>query len=297
MYVEDYRVLKRAEVAIDKVVLYGPNGAGKTTLMEAIGYLLAEEPPTEQLKLKFTGKSFRIGVKDVVEVAWRDGSYVLAVWEGGQLRERQRSGNPYDYGFREALREAFREGGVPVGRAAWVAPDAVITTHEQYKQYNYASSSGDIRLPMLELDVIEEIEDIASELLGIYRIAPVTGRGYETYVKRSGVGWIPFQHLAYGTRKALAMLFAERLADILFIETFEAGFHADLVVTLLKHLSEFNGPVFIETHLGLVVAHALSRGWKAYYVEKGSTKKELKSIEDLRDAELFRKEIEAMSPT
>jgi len=108
---------------------------------------------------------------------------------------------------------------------------------------------------------------------------------------RIGDNWIPIEKLGYGKRKAIAMLLAYKYADLIVIEGYEAGLHVDLAIYMLSKLSDKN--VIIETHMGILLAEALERGWKTYFIHEGEAKEVTK--ENVFNLGIISKEVKAYS--
>ncbi len=103
-------------------------------------------------------------------------------------------------------------------------------------------------------------------------------------------GWAPLRHLSYGQRRRLAIEAALEAADLVAIENFESGLHADYVAELIKQIAESNATTIIETHSGLVLKLAMRYGLNAFYVEPFM---KLKRIERLDDTQMFARELSA----
>ncbi len=103
-------------------------------------------------------------------------------------------------------------------------------------------------------------------------------------------GWVPLTHLSYGQRRRLAIEAALEGANIVLIENFEAGLHADVIVDLVKQIAESSVTVVMETHSGLVLRAAQRYGLAMYYVEPLAR---LRRIERLDDPQMFARELSA----
>ncbi|MGC9051385.1 AAA family ATPase, partial [Pyrobaculum sp.] len=104
--------------------------------------------------------------------------------------------------------------------------------------------------------------------------------------------WIEGTRLSYGELRLLAILYAIEATperSIILIDAFEAGFHHDWIVNLIKLLTEIPQTVVIETHSGLVLLAAKKHKWSSYYIEGGKSK----VIEALNDVEMFTREKKA----
>jgi ABC-type branched-subunit amino acid transport system ATPase component len=76
----------------------------------------------------------------------------------------------------------------------------------------------------------------------------------------TGIGWMRLSNLSYGQRRRLAVEAALPAADMVAIENFEAGFHADYVAELIKQIAESSTTAIIEDHSGLVLKLAMRYG-------------------------------------
>lgn len=276
VHVESERL--NVDVSLPKrggVVFYGANGAGKTSLMRVLRFVFGEG-----------SVNMKPGFKLTVSVDNNMFSEVSVDKDGRILFRDADDEEPYvrDVDSIQARLSSLVKWylGLPKIKVAWVSPDSIVISRNVYSIYSPPQPSP---------EVLEAIEESAYELLCVYRLAFTS----EGLMAKVGGSWKGMHELSYGVRKSLALLFAQHLANVLFVEVFEAGLHADLAVRVLNHLStEMDGEVFVETHLGLIVANALKHGWKAYYMDKGVTKKELNNIQDLKDAEIFEREIRAL---
>jgi len=185
------------------------------------------------------------------------------------------------------LRELLEKSGLHTEKIAWIDTSTLYISN--IGEYNFERSDMNSPIPLVK-EIIENVEEIAYELLSISRIFTEAGK---IYVKKRNE-WILFNQLAYGERKALTIITAINLADVIFLEAFEAGLHADLIVDLIDYLTKSDKIVVIETHLGLIVTQGVSKGWTAYYIEDGRTIKEISKLAQLRDVNLYRREIEAI---
>jgi len=112
---------------------------------------------------------------------------------------------------------------------------------------------------------------------------------YDKYYDPDG-GWVPLSYLSYGQRRQLAIEAALSAANVVLIENFEAGLHADAVIDLVKQIAESNATVILETHSGLVLKAAQRYGLALYYVEPLAR---LRRVERLDDHEMFARELSA----
>jgi len=102
-------------------------------------------------------------------------------------------------------------------------------------------------------------------------------------------GWVPLKRLSYGQRRRLAIEAALNAADLVAVENFEAGLHADYAAELVRQIADSDAAVVLETHSGLVLRLASRYGLRIYYVEGGS----VKPVERLDDVQLFQRELSA----
>lgn len=292
--VRGYKAVDDIRASVEKTVLYGPNGAGKTSFMEAAAYvLLASNSLAGRTLVTFSGvrEGFEIEVEGVLSLSRRGGAYELRTDEGVV-----RAPNHEHHVLLERLESALRRAGIgPLRRAAWIdASTAYLATGAYHFHRPFGDLEPQLPLPKIEdaelLEVLEAAEDAMYDVLDISRVYKDYDR---VYVKESGK-WIPLSDLAYGKLRALAVIMAANFADALFIEAFESGLHGDLALSLIDYLSEFSGVAVVETHLGVIVAQAVASGWRAYYVDGGRVVRELESVSDLKDVELYRRELSAM---
>jgi len=103
-------------------------------------------------------------------------------------------------------------------------------------------------------------------------------------------GWAPLRHLSYGEKRRLAIEAALETADLVAVENFEVGLHADYIADLVKQIAESDAAVVLETHSGLVLKLALRYGLDMYYVEPFLR---IRRIEKLDDADMFARELSA----
>ncbi len=104
------------------------------------------------------------------------------------------------------------------------------------------------------------------------------------------LGWIPLRHLSYGQRRRLAIDAALEAADLVAIENFETGLHADYIAEIIKQIAGSSATVIIETHSGAVLKLAMRYGFKAFYVEPFMR---LRHIDKLDDTSIFARELSA----
>ncbi|HDJ89094.1 MAG TPA: ATP-binding protein [Thermoprotei archaeon] len=304
LYLKGYKVARNLYAEVGKTILYGPNAAGKTAIMEAIAYILS---PTanrigdkELITINGIHEDFEIKIKlangeialeykhpffEVRSFLKTEYEHIPSEYEGKSID---------DEGMTSYIKRLLGISGAGLkGKIAWI--DSSILYISGLKSYDYLKYHQELQLPIISsaLEIVERIEEDIYQILPISRIFT---DGYDIYVKHEEYGkWISFQNLSYGERKAIAIIFAANLADAIFIEAFEAGLHADLIVDLINYLSKYDKIIIIESHLGLVVAQGVARKWMAYYLEDGRTLKEIKELNQLRDAELYKREIEAMA--
>ena len=285
--IRGYRVVEGVEVGLGKVVFYGPNSGGKSSVMEVLAWLLS--PRTWSLNPEAIREDFRVEVSS--------GGQKLVVEKVGSLFKAstdrmEREGPTLDHTI-EALENFSSRALKGVrGGIAWVdACRASITTYDSEDHADFCAGE----IPGVKPYILEKALDYLMDVVEVNMISWYAGNTYikdcSTYIKDNCV-WIKYPSLSLGRRRALAIIIAALTSKATFIEAFESGLHADLAANLLSVLGEINSPVVVETHLGLIVARALKQGFKAYYVDEGTTKK----IESLQDPEIFKREIEAIIP-
>ncbi|ABO07716.1 AAA family ATPase [Pyrobaculum calidifontis] len=225
-------------------LLYGPNGAGKSSLILGVAALL----------YAISGGVLRGLVPDNLALWVRRGAEagaVEAVVDGRRYR--------LEIGRDTSVWVDNEKQGYPPfklieARVAYVGPCTAA-----WESWRFHLCEG------ADLEV-EDPEDAE----WLRRVGAVAGVE-DVYGGRVKVGgrWIDVQTLAYGYRRALAMLIAARRADVLLVEAFEAGLHYDLAVDLIQVLKETSALVIAESHLMATLKAALDAGWRVYYVDGG----------------------------
>jgi len=296
--VRNYKAIDEVEVLLGKVVLYGPNGAGKSSFMEAAAYILTASNSIggrELLSPQCLREGFEVGIVGLLSLSRRGWEYVLRVPEG-----EYPSADFSSPAITMTLRNVLRSAGVgPLEKVAWIdAVNAYVAAEGFEGEYSFGFRRNP-RLPLPHivrpglLDTLEEIEDDTLRVLEVSRV--YLDYDDKVYVKEAGKSWIPLSDIAYGLQKALTMMICARYTQAVFVEAFEAGLHGDLASELLNYLDETCEVAYVETHSGALVARAVRLGWRAYYLEEGKVRKEIAEVSDLRDVDLYRKELEAMT--
>ena len=127
-------------------------------------------------------------------------------------------------------------------------------------------------------------------------LCPEAARAVSSYfnvyydVVEVGGRWLPVDRLSFGQRRLLVLTAAFRLGDVVLVENLEAGLHVGMLADLVTTLPHLKSKVVLETHSGLAVKLALSRGLAAYYVDEGQVKR----IQSL-DLQLFQRELSVYS--
>jgi ABC-type lipoprotein export system ATPase subunit len=102
----------------------------------------------------------------------------------------------------------------------------------------------------------------------------------------------PYSH---GIKRAIMILYAIENSDIILIEGFENNLHIDTLGRLFEYIDECykDRTIVIETHNSFLLKLGVLKGWSVYYIDRNLIKK-LDKIEDLRDLDIFRREVETI---
>jgi len=289
--VKGYKSIReRAEAEVGKTILYGPNGSGKTSLMEVVHAVISGD--ASRISAAGLRDDFSLDLAGVGGATYelkKEGPLFYLLRGGAKLGEYVDLGNALS-ALRKVsgLEERFRV-------VAWVDPCGMSVSGGDVGGIDICKHDYD----SLELLSPEQLRGLRPMLrLMLDASAPVRARDPYSkgqskptwWVELGEEGWVRLQDLPYGDRRALLTLVATEIADAVFIEGFEAGMHGDHAIALLDTVGEWGKTVLAETHHGGVFAHALARGWSAYYVEEGKVRK-VEKAEDLRNAELYWREI------
>lgn len=107
--------------------------------------------------------------------------------------------------------------------------------------------------------------------------------------------WVPIKELSLGERRAMGIMLAALAADAVVIEALDAGMYPGLLTAMISWLTEAGTrAVAAETHTGLALAVAATKGWTAIVMEEGRVLKVARNVAEFRDPELFQREVEAM---
>jgi len=106
---------------------------------------------------------------------------------------------------------------------------------------------------------------------------------------------------SHGIKRALLILYTIMNSDVIFIEGFENNLHIDLLKKLFEYIDDIcksdniyrSKIVIIETHNSFLLKMGVLKGWSVYYIDRNLIKK-IDKIEDLRDLEIFRREVESV---
>ena len=106
---------------------------------------------------------------------------------------------------------------------------------------------------------------------------------------------------SHGIKRALLILYAFMNSDVIFIEGFENNLHIDLLRKLFEYIDDIcksdniyrSKIVVMETHNSFLLKLGVLKGWSVYYIDRNLIKK-LDKIEDLRDLDIFRREVETI---
>uniref|UniRef100_A0A7J2U1D5 ATP-binding protein n=1 Tax=Ignisphaera aggregans TaxID=334771 RepID=A0A7J2U1D5_9CREN len=267
---------------IGKTILYGSNGSGKTSIIRALTYLLV---PNESER-----RNLLYEVEVVESFAKLLGYADIVLCEDNKCAELRCNGV-----------------NLAVSETMWS------------RQYRVARVVGDYMfLPQGSVDPIHNLEDISrvitysdsspeseafidkvEKFLHDYYIELNIARFHGTYFKelvKDRYTWLPVALLPYGLKKAISILYALEISDIVSVEGFEAALHLDLMRSLLDFIDDMYGGkvIVIETHSGLSLRWGIAKGWSVYYVKRDSITP-LTRLEDLSNIELFKKEVEALT--
>jgi len=260
--VVNLRAVKSAEVTLERGIniLYGPNASGKSTIIHALLATMGIVDSDLLGRLRLSGDA---------EVTVSTGSaYVKFSGEKYSCRSREEGGvieGSFDE-VRSCLQEFWESAGVRTVGYMW---------GDNLKVYNVAGSKvmveggRSIELNVWDLKRWKKLTMLPQVFDGVLEdIRDLTDVSYlhAGYARRKGT-WTPIELLGYGERRAIALMLASKYSDLIIVEGFEAGLHADLAVYLLNKLSDKN--VIVETHMGVLLSNALENKWKAYYVYEG----------------------------
>ena len=106
---------------------------------------------------------------------------------------------------------------------------------------------------------------------------------------------------SHGIKRSLLILYTIMNSDVIFIEGFENNLHIDLIKKLFEYIDDMckndniyrNKIVVIETHNSFLLKLGVLKGWSVYYIDRNMIKK-LSKTEDLRDLDIFRREVESI---
>jgi GTPase SAR1 family protein len=298
--VNNYKVIKSAEIEVGKTILYGPNSSGKSSIIYALLTLTTSKHPDENIE-----RVIKHGV-DEANIAIHHGESFIE-YSGKDRLYRCRHGSKNVEGssiefVEDCVKEFWRSLGID--RIGHVAIDKMYVFDVprgdiiSYREKDLSEAMLDVEDPMnpenwyrllshpevISGRVAEDLWDIC----GIERI-------YGPFVRINGK-WLPIHVLSDGLKRAILMIIAMHHSDLLIIEGFENSLHIDLIVYLLNRFEEYEDKkIIIETHSGMVVLSRLMipERWQAYYVDQGTVRKITK--ETMKDISQLRSEREAYS--
>lgn len=260
LVVKRLKMLKDVELEGEKVVLFGPNGSGKSTLIHFL-----------MLTLSLLGDRPHYSQNVLPQQVLREAEAVV------YLSEERIEVSKGHLAFRGISTPLTAGGGLRV--YGWV-----IWHVDEWKavQLGQVGRCG---------SVFEGYEVRFEE--GFAVSCPWVARGlgdvYYNYAYDPDLEWVPIANLSYGQKRRLAIEAALTTGNYVFIENFESGLHVDYLKDLVEEVAESKAVVVVETHSGMVLKLAKQYGFSPYYVDAG----EVKKIERLDDAELFKRELAA----
>ena len=298
--VNNYKVIKNAEIEVGKTILYGPNSSGKSSIIYALLMLITSKHPDENIErvIKHGVDEANIAIhhgESFIEYSGKDRlyrcKYGSKIVEGGSIELVEDCAK----GFRKSL---------GIDRISHVAVDKMYVFNVprgdiiSYKEKDLSEAVLYVKDPMDPgnwyrlLSHPNVVSDMVAEdlwdMCGIERI-------YGPFVRIDGK-WLPIHVLSDGLKRAILMIIAMHHSDLLIIEGFENSLHIDLIVYLLNRFEEYEDKkIIIETHSGMVVLSRLMipERWQAYYVDQGTVRKITK--ETMKDISQLRSEKEAYS--
>lgn len=246
IYVKNILRIDEASVDVksNKLLLFGPNSAGKSSLI--YGLLAA---------LRQLGGG----------AEWQDFEQYTAPWQdlvkrGEGVVRLTVDGVPYRIHFKVGESPKIYRGDELVSavklslRLSYVGPCSLLSSKLR----------RDFCTDVLTID-----DPALAEWVREYLYLIGAKDYYYEWIK-SGEAWFSVKRLAYGYRRALAIIIAAYNSDVLAVEGFESGLHYDLAIDLVRWLSELSDTfVVLESHGGMSVKAALKSGWDVYYVEGG----------------------------
>jgi len=285
--IRNFRVVEWARITIEPGVniLYGPNAGGKSTIIYALLSMMGIRDSDLAGRLSLSGEAEITVSSNSTYVKFSRGKYSCRSREEGGVIE-----GSIDE-VRPCLREFWENVGVKTVGYMW---------GDNLKVYNVAGSkvmveaggrSIELSLNVWDLRKWKKLTSLPQVFDGILDdIRDLADVSYlhSGYARRRGTR-IPVELLGYGERRAIALMLAAKYSDLIIVEGFEAGLHADLAVYLLNKLSDKN--VIVETHMGVLLSNALENRWKAYYVYDGEAKEVTR--ENILSLDLIRREIES----
>jgi len=298
--VNNYKVIKNAEIEVGKTILYGPNSSGKSSIIYALLMLITSKHPDENIE-----RVIKHGV-DEADIAIRHGESFIE-YSGKDRLYRCKYGSKIVEGGSIELVEDCAKGfwkSLGIDRISHVAVDKMYVFNVprgdiiSYKERDLSEAVLDVKDPidpgnwyrlLSHPNVVSDM--VAEDLWDICGIKNI----YGPFVRINGK-WLPIHVLSDGLKRAILMIIAMHHSDLLIIEGFENSLHIDLIVYLLNRFEEYEDKkIIIETHSGMVVLSRLMipERWQAYYVDQGTVRKITK--ETMKDISQLRSEREAYS--
>lgn len=264
------RVIKSAEIEIDRTLLYGPNASGKSTLIQALLMFLTVgiEP--------LSGEEINLSKDSEVEIIhngtscknFLDRECLKSFWNNLGIRN-------VEYVRGDAMMvfsPISREPTVVFSPDGKYKVEVKITNIDSLEEWKALTIYPNI----IYMKVGEEsLRSLIAETLGFRGVQS----GYVNYMDE----WRPINKLSYGYKRALMMIFALAFSDLLIIENFDSGLHVGLALKLLNLIKRRMS--LIETHNGGLAVILSERGWNSYYLNNGIAKKI-----DFSSAEAFKEE-------
>lgn len=302
--IDNYKIIRSAEVEIGRTILYGPNSSGKSSIVYALMVLASSGHPDDDID-----RIIGYGAEEANIAIQHSGSYIEYSGRDRLYRCKHGSedveGRSIEY-IGNCVKEFWRSVGIHrIGHVAIdrmyvfeIPSGKIVSYKEKYKEENVFEAVLDIRNPLDPRSWSRLLEHpqvisgrVAEDLWDICGIEKI----YGPFVRIDGK-WMPINVLSEGLRRAILMIIAMHHSDLLIIEGFENSLHIDLIVYLLNRFEAYEDKkIIVETHSGTVVLSRkmIPEKWQAYYVDRGTVRKLTK--EAMKEISLLRSEREVYS--